>query len=176
MTIKKKKKKKIWGPRHPVVVSKAWNRADVKVELMKAEAAKGVVVRGMVCCGMKQTVHMAVGSGGASMTRRAQGTDNGWMSPEMVAGLHPREVGMAVPRPVVGACFWCRKTGHWKNKCPCGGGVDVLECFTYGWRGHIRKDCARQVRLDMQAIVGIKDKRRRWQEPEVSRMGPNARG
>ena len=36
-----------------MVVSKAWNRADVKVEVMKAEAAKGVVVRGLVCCGMK---------------------------------------------------------------------------------------------------------------------------
>ena len=31
----------MWGPRQPVVVSKAWNRVDVKVELETAEAAKG---------------------------------------------------------------------------------------------------------------------------------------
>lgn len=30
----------MWGLRQPVVVSKAWNRVDVKVEIMTAEAAK----------------------------------------------------------------------------------------------------------------------------------------
>lgn len=54
----------MWGSRQPVVVSRAWNRVDVKVELMTAEAAKGVVIRGLVYCGMRRTVYMAVGGRG----------------------------------------------------------------------------------------------------------------
>lgn len=61
----------MWGPRQPVVVSKGWNCVDVKVELMTAESAKGAVVRGLVYAGMKRTVHMTVGGGGASLTRYA---------------------------------------------------------------------------------------------------------
>ena len=34
----------MWGPRQPVVVSRVWNRVDVKVELITAEAAKGAVI------------------------------------------------------------------------------------------------------------------------------------
>ena len=34
----------LWRPRPPVVVSKAWNHVDVKVDLMMAEAAKGAVI------------------------------------------------------------------------------------------------------------------------------------
>ena len=51
----------IWGPRQPVVVGRAWNRVDVKMELMMAEAARGVVMRGLVYCGTRRTVHMPVG-------------------------------------------------------------------------------------------------------------------
>ena len=59
----------MWGPRQPVVASRAWNRVDVKMELMTAEAARGTVVRGLVYCGTRRTVHMVVGGGGASMAR-----------------------------------------------------------------------------------------------------------
>lgn len=38
----------MWGPRQPAVVSNAWNRVDVKVELMTAEMAKEAVVRELV--------------------------------------------------------------------------------------------------------------------------------
>lgn len=31
----------MWGPRQPVVVGRAWNLVDVKVELMTVEAGKG---------------------------------------------------------------------------------------------------------------------------------------
>ena len=53
----------------PTMVSRAWNRVDVKVELMRAEAAKCAVVRGLIYSGMKRRVHMAVGSGGANVPR-----------------------------------------------------------------------------------------------------------
>ena len=39
------------------------------MELMTAEAAKGVVMRGLVYCGTRRTVHMAVGGGGAAVAR-----------------------------------------------------------------------------------------------------------
>ena len=51
------------------MIGRAWNRVDVKVEIMTAEAAKGAVVRGLLYCGMKRTVHMAVGGGGASLPK-----------------------------------------------------------------------------------------------------------
>ena len=38
----------MWGPRQPTVIGRAWNRVDVKVEIMTVEAAKGAVVRGLV--------------------------------------------------------------------------------------------------------------------------------
>ena len=59
----------MWGPKQPTVIGRAWNRVDVKVEIMTAEAAKGAVVRGLVYCGMKRTVHMVVGGGGARIPR-----------------------------------------------------------------------------------------------------------
>ena len=57
----------MWGLRQPTMISRAWNRVDVKIEIMMAEAARGAVVRGLMYCGMKRTVHMAVGDGGASV-------------------------------------------------------------------------------------------------------------
>ena len=59
----------MWGPRQPVVIGRAWNRMDVKMELMTAEAARGAVMRGLVYCGGKRTVLMAVGGGSASVPR-----------------------------------------------------------------------------------------------------------
>ena len=41
----------MWGPRQPTVIGRAWNRVDVKVEIMTAEAAKGAVVRGLYTAG-----------------------------------------------------------------------------------------------------------------------------
>ena len=179
----------MWGPRQPTVIGRAWNRVHVKVEIMTAEAAKGAVVRGLVYCGMKRTDHMAVGGGGASIPRlgprvgtaEIQGTGGRPMGhgvdgrlPAM--GPPPYMVGMALRRPLVGACFKCRKTGHWKNECPDGGGVDARGCFTCGWKGHISRDCPRRVRMAMPAVGGSKDKDRMQQGPEERRMGPNEKG
>ena len=163
----------MWGPRQLTVIGRAWNRVDVKVEIMTAEAAKGAVVRGLVYCGMKRTVHMAVGGGGASIPRlglrvstaETQGAGGRPIGPGMdgrmpTRGPPPRTVGMALRRPLVGACFKCRRTGHWKNECPDGGGVDTRGCFTRGWKGHISTDCQRRVQMAMPVIGGSKDKDR----------------
>ena len=179
----------MWGPRQPTVIGRAWNRVDVKVEIMTAEAAKGAVVRGLVYCEMKRTVHMAVGGGGASIPRlgprvgtaEIHVTGGRPIGPGMdgrlpARGPPPKTVGMALRRPLVGACFKCRKTGHWKNECPDGGGVVARGCFTCGWKGHISRDCPRRVRLALPVIGGGKDKDRMEQGPEERRMGPNERG
>ena len=99
----------MWGPRQPTVIGRAWNRVDVKVEIMTAEAAKGAVVRGLVYCGMKRTVHMAVGGGGASTLRvgprggtaEMQGTGGLSIGPGMdgrmpARGPPPRTMGRAL--------------------------------------------------------------------------------
>ena len=57
------------GPRQLVVIGRAWNRVDVKMELMTAEAPRGAVMRGLVYCGTKRTVHMAVRGGSTSVAR-----------------------------------------------------------------------------------------------------------
>ena len=62
----------MWGPRQPVVIGRAWNRVDVKMGLMIAEAERGVVMKGLVYCSTKRTVDMAVGGGGASVARVGQ--------------------------------------------------------------------------------------------------------
>ena len=59
----------MWRYRQPTVIGRAWNRVNVKGEIMTAEAAGGAVVRGLVYCGMKRTVYMAVGGGGESVPR-----------------------------------------------------------------------------------------------------------
>ena len=179
----------MWGPRQPTVIGRAWNRVDVKVEIMTAEAAKGAVVRGLIYCRMKRTVHMAVGGGGVSIlwlgprvgAAEIQRTGGRHIGPGMDAkppamGPPPLTIKMALRRPLVGTCFRCRKTGHWKNECPDGGGVDVRGCFTCGWKGHISRDCLRRVRMAMPAIGGGKDKDRIEQGPEERRMGPSEKG
>ena len=177
------------GPQTADVIGRSWNRVDVKVEIMTAEAAKGAVVRGLVYCVMKRTVHMAVGGGGANLPRLGpregtaaiQGTGGRPTGPGLdgrlpAIGPPPQPMGMALRRPLVGACFRCRKTGHWKNECPYGAGVDTRGCFTCGWKGHVSRDCPRRVRMAMPAIGGSKDKGRMEQGPEERRMGPNEKG
>ena len=109
----------MWGPRQPVVVSRAWNRVDVMVELIMAEASKGAVIRRLVYCGMRRTVHMAAGGGGASVARLVHGTGGGRVDPGSSAGLPvgrpTRMVERGVRQLQVGTCFRCQKPGHWKN-------------------------------------------------------------
>ena len=75
----------MWGPRQPTVTNRAWNRVDVQVEIIRAKAAKGTVVRGLMYCGTSRTVHMAVTGGGASVPRQ---------------GLQPNDVGIGARRPM----------------------------------------------------------------------------
>ena len=140
----------MWGPRQHVVVSKAWNRVDFKMELMRAEAAKGVVMKGLVYCATRRTVHMAVGGGGTSVTR--VGPIGG--APLRTSTRVPRigqlgqvggAVGVGPRRTVVGNCFRSGLVGHWKNECPRVGGIDNRSCFSCRQKGHVRRDCARRV-------------------------------
>ena len=109
----------MWGPRQPVVVSRAWNRVDVMVELITAEAAKGAVIWGLVYCGMRRTVHMAAGGGGASVARLVHGTGGGRVDPRSSVGLTIERPTRMVERGVrqlqVGTCFRCQKPAYWKN-------------------------------------------------------------
>ena len=170
----------MWGPRQPVVVSRAWKRVDVKVELMTGEAARGAVIRGLVYCGMRQTVHMAVGGGGASVARLVHGTDGGRLdlkpSVWLPIGRPTRTVEMGGLQLQVGTCFRCLKLGHWKNECPDQGAVSTRGCFTGGWKGNISRDCPRRAGLDVQATRGIKDKGRADQGPEERRIEPSESG
>ena len=171
----------VWGPRQPVVIGRAWNRVDVKVELMTAEAAKGAVVRGLVYCGTRRTVHMAVGGGGASVTRaRPADTASLRTSAQMPRaerlGQAWGTASAGVGRTMVGSCFRCGLEGHWKNECPRVGGVDNRSCFTCGRKGHVSRDCARRVAaIDAPSGVG-KGKDRAEHGPVERRMGPNEKG
>ena len=169
----------MWGPRQPVVVIRAWNRVDVKVELMTAEPARGAVIRGLMYGGMRRTVHMEAGGGGASVGRLVHGIDGGRVDPKSSAGLPVRRpiwtVGMGVQQSRVRTCFRCLKPGHWKNECPDQSGVGIRDCFTCEWKGHISRDCPRRARLDVQTTRDIKDKGRADHGPEERRMGLNER-
>ena len=168
----------MWGPRQPVVIGKAWNRVDFKMELMTAEAAKGAVVRGLVYCGARRTVHMAVGGGGVSVTRAGPVVMTPFRAPTQVPrperlGQIRRAASESMGRTMVGGCFRCRLVGHWKNECPRVGGVDNRSCFTCGRRGHVSRDCTRRVAaIDTLSGVG-KGKDRAEHGPVERRMGPN---
>ena len=171
----------IWGPRQPTVTNRTWKRVDVKVEIMTGEAAKGTVVRVLVYCGTRRTGHMAVGGGGASVPRQ---------------GLQPGTVGIGARRPIatpatghgplrvsgvsarpVGACFRCKKNGHWKKECPDGPGVVVGRgCFTCGLQGHISRFCPKRAVASVGREGAVKGKERGEYGPEERRMGPNKRG
>ena len=157
------------GPRQLTVTNRAWNRVDVKVEIMMAEAANGTVVRGLVYCWTRRMVDMAVGGGGASDSRQ---------------GLQPSTVGiggrrlMATPateygplrvsdlraRPVW-ACFRCKKNGHWKNECSYGPGVVERGCFTCGLRGHNNRFCPKRAVASMEREGAVKGKERGEHSP-----------
>ena len=168
----------MWGPRQPVVIGRAWNRVDVKMELMTAEGAKGAVVRGLVYCGTRRTVHMAVGGGGASVTRAGPVDMTPLRAPARVPrperlGQIRSTAGASMGRTMVGGCFRCGLVGHWKNECPRVGGVDNRSCFTCGRRGHVSRDCARRVAaIDTPSGVG-KGKDRAEHGPVERCMGPN---
>ena len=173
----------MWGLRQPVVIGRAWNRVDVKMELMTAEAARGAVMRGLVYCGMRRTVHMAVGGGGASVTRVGQVDRTPPRAPTGVPrarqlGQVGKVTGAGLGRTMAGGCFRCGLVGHWKNECLKVGGVDNRSCFTCWRRGYVSRDCARRVTAnDSPDGVGVgKGKDRAEHGPAERRMGPNEKG
>ena len=100
-----------------MVVRRALNRVDVKMELMTAEAAKGAVVRGLVYCGRRRTVHMAVGGGGASVARAntVDAAPRGAIARVLLAGQLGqvgRVTGSGLGRTMAGGCFRCGLVGH----------------------------------------------------------------
>ena len=170
----------MWGPRQPTVTNRVWNTVDVKVEIMTAEAAKGTVVWGLVYCGTSRTVHMAAGGGGASVLRQGLQTSTveiGVRRPlaTRATAYGPLRVSGVSARPV-GACFWCKKNGHWKNECPDGPGVLERGCFTCGLWGHISRFCLRRVEPSVGQEGAVTGKERGEHGPEEKRMGPNERG
>ena len=107
----------MWGPRQLVVVSRAWNRVDVRMVLMTAEAAKGAVVRGLVYCGTRRTVHLAVGGGSASVAKAkpVDATPLGAIARVPRAGQLGqvgRVTGLGLGRTMAGGCFRCGLVGH----------------------------------------------------------------
>ena len=171
----------MWGPRQPVVIGRAWNRVDVKMELMTAEAARGVVMRGLMYCGTRRAVHMAVGGGGASVTRARQVHRTPSRAPADVPrarqlGQVGKVMGAGLGRTKVGGCFPCGLVGHWKNECPKMGGVDNRSYFTCGRRGHVSRDCARRVMANDSPDGVGKGKDRAEHGPSEWRMGPNEKG
>ena len=170
----------MWGPRQPTVTGRAWNRVDVKVEIMTAEAAKSTVVRGLVYCGTRRTVHMAVGGGGANVPRQGLlpstvgiGAKRSVATP--AAGYGPLR-GSRVSTRTVGACFQCKRNGHWKNECPDGPRVVERGCFTCGLLGHISRFCPKRAVTSVGREGAVKGKQRGEHGPQQKRMGPNERG
>ena len=170
----------MWGPRQPTVTNRAWNRVDVKVEIMRAEAAMGTVVLGLVYYRTRRTVHMAVGGSGASVPRRRLQTSTvgiGARRPMATpaTGYGPLRVSGVSARPL-GGCFRCKKNGHWKNECPDGPRVVERGSFTCGLRGYISRFCPRRAVASVRREGAVKGKERGEHGLEEKRMGPNDRG
>ena len=170
----------MWGPRQPTVTNRAWNRVDVKVEIMTAEVAMGTVVLGLVYCGTRRTVHMAVGGSGASVPRqRLQPSNVGigarWPMATPATGYGPLRVNGVSGRPL-GACFRFKKNGHWKNECPDGPRVVERGCFTCGLWGYISRFCPRRAVASVGREGAAKGKERGEHGPVEKRMEPNDTG
>ena len=75
----------------------------------------------------------------------------------------------------MGACFRCKKNGHWKNQCLDGSGVVERGCFTCGLRGHISMFCSKRVVASVGREGAVKGKERGEHGPEEKRMRPNKR-
>ena len=154
------------------------NRVDVMMELMTAEAAKGAVVRGLVYCGTRRTVHIAVGRGGASVAR-AKPIDPAPLGAiarvprARQLGQVGRVTGSGLGRTMAEGCFRCGLVGHWKNECTRAGGVNNRSCFTCGKRGHVSRDCARRVAATDASLGVGKGKDRAEHGPAERRMWPN---
>ena len=148
------------------------------MELMTAEAARGAVVRVLVYCGTRRTVHMAVGGGGASVARAKPvdvaplGATAGVPRVRQL-GQVGRVTGSGLGRTMAGGCFRCGLVGHWKNGSPRPGGVDNRSCFTFGKRGHVSRDCSRRVAATGAPRGVGKGKDRAEHGPAERRMGPN---
>ena len=100
-----------------MVVSRAWNRVDVKMQLMTAEAARGAVMRGLVYCGTKRTVHIAVGGGSATVARTRLIDMGPLRAPALVPlagqlGQVGRAASAGLGRAMAGGCFLCELVGH----------------------------------------------------------------
>ena len=171
----------MWGPRQPVVVGRAWNKVDVQMELMTTEAARGAVMRGLVYCGTRRTVHMAVGAGGASVAREKPVDKAHLEAPTRVPragklGQVGSVTSTGLRRMMAGGCLRCGLVGHWKNECPRAGRVDNRNCFTCGKKGHVSRDCARRVVAADKPLGMGKGKDRAEHGPAERRMGPNEKG
>ena len=107
----------MYGPRQLTIVSQGWNRVDVTVELMTAEAARRAVVHELVYYGTRRTVHVAVCGGGASVARvgsvgGAAVRKQHHCSKGDVAGRTGAHVGTGTWHPRVGSFCRCGKTSH----------------------------------------------------------------
>ena len=170
----------MWGPRQLTVTNRARNRVDVKVEIMMAEATRGKVIRGLVYCWTRRTVHMAVGGGGASVPRQGLQPGAVRIGPRRLmatpaTGYGPLRVSGVSERPV-GSCLRCKKNGHWKNECRHGPGVVERGCFTCGLQGHISRFCPKRAVARGEQEGAVKGNERGEHGPEEKRMGPNERG
>ena len=166
----------MWGPRQPVVVSKAWNRVDVKVELETAEAAKGAVMQGLAYYRVRRTVKMAVGGGSASVIR-GQTTAPVPPRPGVFRQQQTRVAKNSGRRgKLVEGCFWCGKMGHWKYECPSKDRVDNRSCFTCGRKGHVSRDYSQRVAAAGPQSDAVKRQDQVEYGPAERRMGPNERG
>lgn len=100
-----------------MVVSRAWNRVDVKVELITVEAAKGVELQGLVYRGVGRAGNMGVSGRGAMIPR--VGVPGGGIAGTPAAlvtigrmGRNGSAGAAVLQGALVGGCFRCAEGGH----------------------------------------------------------------